>query len=365
MPASLIQQLAERLGCTPEAAEAALRQYVARIQEQLEREGRASLPGLGLLVRSEEGLRFEPDASLAQAVNHRFAGLEPVVVEPPSAQAYRKTEVVPPEGEETEASKELETAEEVSTSPFYEVEPETPRVEVPPPTESPEEVEEAASAVEEAPTTPPPEPEPEPEPEASAESAEPTPPSPEPSLRPPRPPRFRVEEERRRGLPVWVPAALLIVVLGAVAVWFLLFSRPSEPEVVPPAPSQAEVQPTAPAETTAAAATPAADTAAETSTPTVEAPPPPAPPAPGDYALIVGSVTSQTAAERIAERFRRALAERGLPVTIVATTTGGTTRYRVAVGRYGSPEEALAAKRQLGNVLPPDAWVFRVPSTTQ
>ena len=212
MSASLINQLAERLGCPPEAAEAALRQYIARLQEQLAQEGRASLPGLGHLVRSEEGLRFEPDASLAQAVNHRFAGLEPVVVEPPSAQAYRKTEVVPPEGEETEASKELETAEEVSTSPFYEVEPETPRVEVPPPTESPEEVEEAASAVEEAPTTPPPEPEPEPEPEASAESAEPTPPSPEPSLRPPRPPRFRVEEERRRGLPVWVPAALLIVV---------------------------------------------------------------------------------------------------------------------------------------------------------
>lgn len=361
MSASLIQQLAERLGCTPEAAEAALRQYIDRIQKQLAQEGQAILPGLGHLIRSEEGLRFEPDASLAQAVNHRFAGLEPVTVEPPSSQAYRKTEVVLPEGEESEATEETEAAEEAPTSPFYEVEPETPQAEAPP-----LEAEEAASAsVEEVPAAPPPEPEPAPEPEASAESAEPTPPSPEPSLRPPLPPRFRVEEERRRGLPVWVPAALLIVVLGAVAVWFLLFSRPSEPEVVPPAPSQAEVQPTAPAETTAAAATPAADTAAETSTPTVEAPPPPAPPAPGDYALIVGSVTSQAAAERIAERFRRTLSERGLPVTIVATSTGGTTRYRVAVGRYSSPEEALAAKRQLGDVLPPDAWVLRIPSTTQ
>jgi len=360
MSASLIQRLAERLGCTPEAAELALRQYIARLQEQLAQDGRASLPGLGHLVRSEEGLRFDPDVSLAQAVNHRFAGLEPVIVEPPSAQAYRKTEVVLPESEESEATEETEAAEEAATSPFYEVEPETPQTKAPLP-----EAEEAASAAEEeASATPTPEPEPAPEPEASTEVAEPTPP-PEPSLRPPRPPRFRVEEERRRGLPVWVPAALLIVVLGAVAVWFLLFSRPSEPEVAPPASPQAEVQPTTPPETTAAAATPAADTAAETSTPTAEAPPPPAPPAPGDYALIVGSVTSQATAERIAERFRRTLSERGLPVTIVATSTDGTTRYRVAVGRYSSPEEALAAKRQLGDALPPDAWVFRVPSTTQ
>ncbi len=358
MPASLIDQLAERLGCTPEAAEAALRQYVARLQEQLAQEGQAILPGLGHLIRSEEGLRFEPDASLAQAVNHRFAGLEPVTVEPPSPQAYRKTEVVLPEGEESETSEETETAEEASTSPFYEVKPEAPHTEAPP-----SEAEEAASAAEEeAPAAP--IPEPEPEPEAPAESAEPTP-SPEPSLRPPRPPRFRVEEERRRGLPVWVPAALLIVTLGAVAVWFLLFSRPSEPEVVPPASSQTEVQPAIPPETTIAAATPAADTAAETPPSTSEAPPPPAPPVVGNYALIVGSVTSQAAAERIAERFRRTLSERGLPVTIVAATTGGTTRYRVAVGRYSSPEEALAAKRQLGDVLPPDAWVLRLPSTTQ
>ncbi len=343
MSASLIHQLAKRLGCTPEAAEVALRQYVARLQQQLEQEGQATLPGLGHLTRSEEGLHFEPDASLAQAVNHRFAGLEPVVVEPPSPQAYRKTEVVPPEGE---------AAEEAAPSPFYEVEPEAPPAEAPP-----YEADEAASAaVEETPAALAPEPEPE------AASTEPTPPpSPEPSLRPPRPPRFHVEEERRRGLPVWVPAALLIVVLGAVAVWFLLFSRPSEPELAPPASPQAEVQTTTPPETTAAAATPTADTAAATSASTAEA----SPTASGGYALIVGSTTSQTAAERIAERFRRAPATQGLSVTIVTTTTDGTTRYRVAVGRYNSPEEALAAKRQLGNVLPPDAWVLRIPSTTQ
>ncbi|SHK03227.1 SPOR domain-containing protein [Rhodothermus profundi] len=356
MSEPLINQLAERLGCAPEAAEAALRQLVAQLQQQLEQEGQTSLPGLGHLIRSEEGLRFEPDAALAQAVNHRFAGLEPVTVEPPAAQSYRKTEVIPPEES---------TSEEVAapTSPFYEVEGPAESQETPAEEAAPEEPPHEA----EAQPTPSPEVTSEAEPEPTPTEAAPEPPPaspPEPPLRPPRPPRIRVEEERRRGLPIWVPAALLVVMLGAVAVWFLLFSRPSEPEVPPPAPPQTETERLAPPETTVAALPPPVDTAvAEPETPTTEAPP--ARPPTGSYALIVGSVTSQAAAERLADRYRRALANQDLPVTVVATPMNGTTRYRVAVGRYGSPEEALAAKRQLSNVLPPDAWVLRLPSTIQ
>ncbi|MDQ7041389.1 MAG: SPOR domain-containing protein [Rhodothermus sp.] len=345
MPEALINRLAERLGCSPEAAATALRQFVEQLHQQLEQAGQATVAGLGRFIRTEQGLQFEPDTSLAQAVNHRFAGLEPVTVEPPAAQPYRKTEVVPPEEEPTEKA-----------SPFYEV---TGEQEAEP--ASPEATaQETEPAAEEHQTEPASEP-------APIDTPQPAPQPDEPPLRPPRPPRIRVEEHRRRGLPVWIPAALLIVVFGVVAVWLLFFSQPSPREAVPPAPVRAETEQSPAPETTATAtATPAVtDTvSAATETPPAETSAPAAPPT-SNYALIVGSVTSQRAAEQLAARFRRTLSEHGLPVTIVTVTNNGTTRYRVAVGRYRSTEEALTAKRQLGEVLPPDAWVLRLPSTTQ
>lgn len=335
MSEPLIHQLAERLGCSPEAAEAALRQLVSQVHHQLKQVGQATLPGLGRLIRSAEGLRFEADASLSQAVNHRFAGLEPVTVEPPSAQTYRKTELVPPE-ESTEGAKAEEAP---AVPPFYEATP----PEKQPPSREPETSIKAESESEQF---------------ATAEPEEPASPvSSERSLKAPRPPRIRVEEARRRGLAVWIPATLLIVVLGAVAIWFLIFSRPAAPEIEPPALSPSEEERATPLDTTATALP--ADTATQA---TIT--PPTIPSAAGNYTLIVGSVTSQAAAQQIAERFRRTLAEQGLSVTIVATSNG-TIRYRIAVGRYTSPEEALAAKRQLGQALPPDAWVLRLPSPTQ
>ncbi len=346
MPEALINRLAERLGCSPEAAATALRQFVEQLHQQLEQEGQANVAGLGRFIRTEQGLQFEPDTSLAQAVNHRFAGLEPVTVEPPATQPYRKTEVVPPEEEPAEKA-----------SPFYEVTGEQEAEPV-----SPEAVaQEPEPAAEEH------HPEPAPEPEPVVDTPQPAPQPDEPPLRPPRPPRIRVEEDRRRGLPVWIPAALLIVVFGVVAVWLLFFSQPSPREAVPPAPVRAETeQSPAPETTVTATATPAVTDTVSAAT---EAPPAetsaPVPPPTDNYALIVGSVTSQRAAEQLAARFRRTLSEHGLPVTIVTVTSNGITRYRVAVGRYSSPEEALAAKRQLGEVLPPDAWVLRLPSTMQ
>ncbi len=348
MSEALINRLAERLGCSPEAAATALCQFVEQLHQQLEQEGEAAVAGLGRFIRTEQGLQFEPDTSLAQAVNHRFAGLEPVTVEPPATQPYRKTEVVPPEEEPAEKA-----------SPFYEVTGEQETQETEP--ASPEAItQETEPATEEH------HPEPASEPEPVIDTPQSAPQPDEPPLRPPRPPRIRVEEDRRRGLPVWIPAALLIVVFGVVAVWLLFFSQPSPREAVPPAPVRAETEESPAPETTTAAAPAVTDTvSATTAAPPAETSAPVPPPPTNNYALIVGSVTSQRAAEQLAARFRRTLSAQGLPVTIVTVTSNGITRYRVAVGRYSSPEEALAAKRQLGEVLPPDAWVLRLPSTTQ
>jgi cell division septation protein DedD len=75
----------------------------------------------------------------------------------------------------------------------------------------------------------------------------------------------------------------------------------------------------------------------------------------GPYAWIVASVIDRAEAdERVAS-----LRSLGYDAEVVRATVNGTSRYRIAIGRYPTPEDAVSSRVD----LPPgssDAWVTRV-----
>ena len=87
------------------------------------------------------------------------------------------------------------------------------------------------------------------------------------------------------------------------------------------------------------------------------------PPSPGDWVIVVASQASESVAEERLPRFRDQLGDLNLPVTIVAGTSGETTRYRIGVGAFESQSDAQSAIERHSTVLPDGAWPLRVKST--
>jgi len=87
MPDSVVARVADRLDIQPEQTDQVLRTLAQLSKKQSARDGQVRVPGLGVFQQTTDSLSFEPDASLSEAVNHRFAGLAPVPVtqelEPP------------------------------------------------------------------------------------------------------------------------------------------------------------------------------------------------------------------------------------------------------------------------------------------
>ncbi|MDE6367565.1 MAG: hypothetical protein K2L33_08290, partial [Muribaculaceae bacterium] len=55
-----------------------LRELFQHAAEQLEADGRVTVPGLGTFVVSSDSIAFAPDRELAEAINAPFAAFEPV-----------------------------------------------------------------------------------------------------------------------------------------------------------------------------------------------------------------------------------------------------------------------------------------------
>ncbi len=123
MSAPLDVEIARRLGTDPEATEEALHAVLDRVRQQVGLYGYARLAGIGTFRQHEGGLTFEADPVLAEAVNHRFAGLEPLQVASPSAPPDEPAAEPPvaPAADETEAAE----------APFRS--PEEPELSVSPP----------------------------------------------------------------------------------------------------------------------------------------------------------------------------------------------------------------------------------------
>ena len=75
MADALVTQLARALHLPPDAAQQTLHHLVSTLREQIEADGEAAVPGLGVFRQADGRLDFEPEDALVRAVNHRYAGL--------------------------------------------------------------------------------------------------------------------------------------------------------------------------------------------------------------------------------------------------------------------------------------------------
>lgn len=107
MPDSVVARVADRLNIQPEQTDRVLRTLAQLIKKQSARDGRVRIPGLGVFRQAGDALSFEPDAGLAEAVNHRFVGLDAVPMAP--EQAALEPGMTEPEGMEPEPAEPVTT----------------------------------------------------------------------------------------------------------------------------------------------------------------------------------------------------------------------------------------------------------------
>lgn len=364
MAPPLSHDLARTLGIPPPEAERLLARVAEHLRNELAARGQVRVEGLGTFRREGFEVTFEPEPTLAQSVNHRYAGLGPVPTETPLDEPVwdeDEPDLTPPPT--TRTATPSDTAPEPSQE-----EPEDPLDDVwtppvaPPDDEHPlgprppDQHEDADFTVEhDASLAPPPSPAPAPEtmteaatpPASSSTTTSSAPVSETAPVRDASPEQPR----RRRGAAGVLVAALALLLVGLAAVW-LLSPRPTpppEPVAVLPAPPpepepDPEPAPEAEAEPEAAPAEEARNPALWSSE-GVD-------PARGGVTWIVASRPSRADAERIAASYR----ERGYRVSVLPHTQGGRTTYRVAVGQFATNAEALEARDLLPPDAPEDTW---------
>ncbi|WP_456427942.1 SPOR domain-containing protein [Rhodocaloribacter sp.] len=103
MSASLIEQLAARLGISTEEAERSLQTLITHLHEEIRAKGEASIPGLGVFRRDRTSLTFEAAPALEIAANYRFAGMPALPVSPEPEEPAPEVEELIEETEEEEA----------------------------------------------------------------------------------------------------------------------------------------------------------------------------------------------------------------------------------------------------------------------
>ena len=96
---SLIDRLARRLDTTPDRARQRLRTLLTALRSRIERNGEASLPGLGTFSREGGAWTFVPEETLVRSVNRSFHGLDPISVPAPEASAGGPLSSEPTRGE--------------------------------------------------------------------------------------------------------------------------------------------------------------------------------------------------------------------------------------------------------------------------
>ncbi len=76
----------------------------------------------------------------------------------------------------------------------------------------------------------------------------------------------------------------------------------------------------------------------------------------GGWTIIVGSEITEESANITASQFR----DLGYPVDILAGSSGGQPRFRVALGQFATEEEVLSTLRSLSKELPAGSWRLRI-----
>jgi len=80
MPDALTEALAERLSRPPAETNERLQDFIADLKRQLREEGEVAIPNVGVFQLKNDQVTFEAASPLEHAINHRFAGLDPVQV---------------------------------------------------------------------------------------------------------------------------------------------------------------------------------------------------------------------------------------------------------------------------------------------
>jgi hypothetical protein len=182
----------------------------------------------------------------------------------------------------------------------------------------------------------------------------------------PAPDREPVDPALRRGVPVFGIVVGLAMLLGIVALLWLLNREPEGPALaerpVPADTTTAIAGALSPTDDATAASTPA-DTAAAAQPPADSAPS--ADPlrggdgidrADGGFSWVVGSELSREPAERRVAAFRA----QGLRAGVIAEEAAGRTRFRVALGQFESIEQAERFRSDLPAGVPADTWLLRL-----
>lgn len=106
-----IRHLAVAMQTDEQAAEKHLSEWVLHIRSELEQHGSFTIEGLGTLTRSEDTILFVPDADLAMEINYKYAGMKPLQLAP-GRPGEVSQEAILPESEDKELSAQgSETAE--------------------------------------------------------------------------------------------------------------------------------------------------------------------------------------------------------------------------------------------------------------
>ncbi|HET6567920.1 MAG TPA: SPOR domain-containing protein [Rhodothermales bacterium] len=80
MPTSIAAAIARQLEADPAETDRVLEDLVQNVRHDVARDGESVVPGLGTFRLFNGTIVFEPDYGLALSVNHRYAGLEPLLV---------------------------------------------------------------------------------------------------------------------------------------------------------------------------------------------------------------------------------------------------------------------------------------------
>lgn len=443
MTSDITSEIAQRLDVEPDVVGALLETTLQRIRQQVKHVGSARLDGLGTFRRLNDGLVFEPDPSLAEAINARFTGLHDLVLEPAGQErsaadmplTVDEDDGAPEEGslddeaesfwndreereephplgpesqppyedaeflvvgdrtgddEDLDATRGAPTvswnpagaersgedapglpaSDEAAAGTAESSEPDK-RARAASGADSSEDVYERAAAAEpeQDQEVPPAEPSAatsmEPSDEPSVESSASRPAGQratgsDSSIRTTHPPSRR-ERERRDPKPIWFGVGIIVLVAASAVAIFLLSDDPQNAPVQET--SQVEAPPAVPDPSPLAADNTAAaqDAEAPPSQPSSPFAAPlrsddPVVPAAGGYTIVVYSETNQSLAEEEAARYR----EQGFRSGLLALEDGAA-RYRVAVGQFGTLEEAAQQRDEhAGAALPADSWVLRL-----
>ncbi len=401
MPAPLLEDVARRLGTSPEDARRALRAFSGDLRREAHHTGAAHVPTLGTLRATERGLTFAPADALEEAANRRFAGLGVLSATPPPAppdDADAREADAPPEAAsvyETPAS-EPAASEPAAPEPDSSTEPSS--TETPPGGE-------AATRADSGDVLPAPW---APDAVLSAVAfqndnvvesefvgAKLLPMDAPPGVRPPASERSgagaraaRTAERRRttKRSPAardrhaawpWMAGLLAVGLLAALGVWFALSASDGVEDAPPPEnASVAEAAPpAAEGAATAEDETPNAEASGAEAAASPSSDPPPAeaePLAPlgiervaGTWTIVVSSKTSRAEAQPVLRDYRQRLSDLPFAMDLIESATDAGTRYRVAVGPFPSFEAARAALQEHVAHLPEGAWLLEIEDSRE